>query len=200
MSSALSPATNKAIFLDRDGTLNVDKDYLHRIEDFEWLPGALQALRKLEKLGFLLVVLTNQSGIARGYYSERDFLELNRWMIGDLERQGIHVAKVYYCPHHPRAALAEYRVECDCRKPKLGMFERAIREMHIDVDRSYAIGDKLRDCAICQKTGCHGFLIGEKEPRDVIEKVKAGEYERIGYCGNLLECAERIALQTDRSP
>lgn len=191
-------AANRAVFLDRDGTLNADKGYLHRAEDFEWLPGALQALRRLEEMGFLLVVLTNQSGIARGYYEERDFLALNRWMLDDLQRRGIHIARVYYCPHHPRAAVARYRAECDCRKPKLGMFERAIRELRIDAGRSYAIGDKLRDCALCLQTECRGFLIGQKEPPDVIERVKAGAYARIGYCAGLPECAEKIARREER--
>lgn len=96
---------NKAIFLDRDGTINVDKKYLHKIEDFEFLPGVLDGMKMLQNAGYLLIVITNQSGIGRGYYSEKDFEILNSWMLGELESKGIHIARVYYCPHLPNAKI-----------------------------------------------------------------------------------------------
>ena len=172
---------NKAIFLDRDGTINVEKHYLYKIEDFEFLPGAIDALKKLQGAGFLLVILTNQSGIARGYYSEEDFLKLNTWMLEEFKRHDVLISKVYYCPHLPDASIEKYRETCECRKPKLGMFEQAIIEHKIDLGRSFAIGDKLRDCAICEKTDCRGFLIGTQEKVDVIEDVKAGKRRNICY-------------------
>ena len=183
---------NKAIFLDRDGTINVEKHYLYKIEDFEFLPGVVDALKILQKAGHLLIIITNQSGIGRGYYTETDFQKLNDWMVSTLKEQGVTIADVYYCPHLPDAQVVEYRKECKCRKPKLGMFEQAIIDYDIDLSRSYAIGDKIRDCAICESTPCKGFLIGDNEEPEVIDEVKAGKIERVRYAKDLVEAAGMI--------
>lgn len=148
------------MFLDRDGTINADKNYLYKAEDFEFLTGAVEALRLLQSHGFLLIIITNQSGIARGYYTENDFLTLNEWMLGRLKESGVSIAKVYYCPHLPDAKIPEYRKICTCRKPSTGLFEQAVKDFDIDMAGSFAIGDKLRDCAVCETTECRGFLIG----------------------------------------
>ena len=142
----------KAIFLDRDGTINVEKNYLYKIEDFEFLPGVIDGLKKLQDNGFLLVVVTNQSGIARGYYTEEDLKKLNEWMISTLEQSGIHISAIYYCPHHPEALNEKYRKKCDCRKPEIGLFLKAARDLDIDISKSYAIGDKIRDLQICSSS------------------------------------------------
>lgn len=139
----------KAIFLDRDGTINVEKNYLFEIEKFEFLPGVIDGLRILEAAGFALIVVTNQSGIARGYYTEEDYLELESWMEKRLYEEGIHIEKSYYCPHHPEGKVNKYAIECSCRKPKDGLFVRAIRENAIDYSNSFAIGDRKRDVEIC---------------------------------------------------
>lgn len=183
---------NKAVFLDRDGTINLEKNYLYRIEDFEFLPGVVDALKMLQQAGYLLVIITNQSGIGRGYYTEADFQKLNDWMVSTLRKQGVTIADVYFCPHLPDAQVAEYRKQCNCRKPKLGMFEKAVNEHHIDLAKSFAIGDKIRDCAICESTECRGFLIGNNEKSDVIADVKKGKRKGIRYADNLLECVSRI--------
>lgn len=188
---------NKAIFLDRDGTINADKQYLYKIGDFEFLPGVPEGLRLLQEAGFALIVVTNQSGIGRGYYTEEDFQKLNSWMLDTLEQEGIHIDGVYYCPHLPDAAVEAYRCECDCRKPALGMYRRAAEEHALSFRGSYAIGDKLRDCAVCQETGCRGFLVEHNEKPDVIEAVKRGEYPNVEYGENLLECAKRIAAMEE---
>ena len=111
-------AHNRAVFLDRDGTINEDRHYLYKIEDFAFLPGVVEALRLLQEAGFLLIVVTNQSGIGRGYYTEADFQKLNTWMLSELKHQGITVAATYYCPHLPDAKIPQYRKDCDCRKPR----------------------------------------------------------------------------------
>lgn len=183
---------NKAIFLDRDGTINVEKHYLYKIEDFEFLSGVVDALRALQQAGYLLIIITNQSGIGRGYYTEADFQKLNDWMVSTLKEQGVTIADVYYCPHLPDAQVVEYRKECRCRKPKLGMFEQAIIDHNIDLSRSYAIGDKIRDCAICESTPCKGFLIGENEKPEVIADVKAGIRDRVRYAKTLSEASDCI--------
>ena len=181
---------NKAIFLDRDGTINVEKNYLFRKEDFEFLPGVIDALKKLQEAGYILIIITNQSGIARGYYTEKDFEILNRWMLSELKNRGVIIAKVYYCPHLPDAEVAEYRRDCECRKPKLGMYMQAVRDYDIDFWQSYAVGDKIRDCAICEKTNCKGYLIGTNEKPEIIEQVKEGQYERIAYAKDLAEAVD----------
>ena len=183
---------NKAVFLDRDGTINVEKHYLYKIEDFEFLPGAVDALRQLQRAGYLLIIITNQSGIARGYYTEADFQKLNDWMVSKLKEQGVTIADVYYCPHLPDAEVEAYRKVCNCRKPGLGMFRQAVLDYNIFLSQSYAIGDKIRDCAICESTGCKGFLIGENEDPQVIKDVKEGRRERICYAKDLTECASAI--------
>lgn len=186
---------NKAIFLDRDGTINVEKHYLHRIEEFEFLPGAVEALRMAQNAGFRLIVITNQSGIARGYYRDEDFQALNSWMLKTLESDGVHIDGVYYCPHHPEARIPQYRMDCDCRKPKLGMFRRAIEDFDLNVDACCAIGDKIRDCSICETTGCRGFLVGNNEDPETIEQVRAGKYRNVMYEDSLLKAVERIISQ-----
>jgi D-glycero-D-manno-heptose 1,7-bisphosphate phosphatase len=138
------------------------------------------------------VIVTNQSGIARGYYTEDDFRKLNDWMLKKLKAADVDIAKVYYCPHLPDAEIAQYRMECDCRKPKLGMYEQAIKEWHIDVTQSYAIGDKIRDCTICKEGGCRGYLIADNEKEEIISEVKAGAVSGVNYAGNLLEAAKAI--------
>lgn len=183
---------NKAVFLDRDGTINVDKNYLYRKEDFELLPHTIEALRLLQNAGFLLVVITNQSGIARGYYTEEQFMKLNQWMIETFRTKGITIDAVYYCPHHPQAKIEQYRRNCNCRKPKTKLFEDAVRDLNIDLAKSFAIGDRLRDCSICQRSNCRGFVIGNTESLDIIQKIKSGDIINVSYQPTLLETAQTI--------
>lgn len=183
---------NKAVFLDRDGTINKEKNYLYKIEDFEFLPGVIKGLKSLQDAGFLLIVVTNQSGIARGMYTEKDFQKLNDWMIATLKEKGVVITQTYYCPHLPDAKNKTYRVDCGCRKPKLGMFSQAVADFDIDYGQSFAIGDKLRDCAVCETTACRGFLIGQNESEETIEKVKNGVYKRVMYAKDFSEAVKRI--------
>lgn len=188
---------NKAVFLDRDGTINVEKNYLYKIEDFEFLPGVVDALRELQRAGYMLIIVTNQSGIGRGYYTEEDFQCLNDWMISTLKQQGVIIADVYFCPHLPDAEVELYRKECSCRKPKLGMYQKAILDYNIQLSKSYAIGDKIRDCAICADTVCKGFLIGQNEKVEVIEKAMRGGFKNVRYATDLAAAASEI-LNKDR--
>ena len=183
---------NKAVFLDRDGTINVDKKYLYNIQDFEFLPGVLEALRQLQQAGYLLVIVTNQSGIGRGYYTEEDFHKLNDWMLKTLKGKGIIISDVYYCPHLPDAKVEKYHKECDCRKPNLGMYRQAVIDHNIDLSVSYAVGDKLRDCSICKSTACRGFLIGNNENEMIIEEVKKGLISNVSYAQDLLSFSKLI--------
>ena len=184
----------KAVFLDRDGTINVDKDYLYDQHEFDFLPGTISALRMLNKYGFYLIIITNQSGIARGYYSEDDYLKLDHWLKRELLDHGIKINASYYCPHlnGKEAVIEKYRKECDCRKPKTGLFMRAVTEHDIDLSNSYAIGDRLRDLSICMKSECKGYLIGSTESSEIINQAKAGKYNNIKYKNNLLQSVEDI--------
>lgn len=173
---------NKAVFLDRDGTINVDKNYLHKVEDFEYLQGVKEALKIFETLGYILIIVTNQSGIARGYYSEDDYRRLSDWMKSDLESDGIFLAGQYYCPHLPNAEITEYARECDCRKPNVGMFLQAIKDHDIDLDNSIAVGDKKRDLAICKNMlgrKMQGYLVysDEEKTDGNIHRIKGGLLE-----------------------
>lgn len=180
---------SKAVFLDRDGTINKEKHYLYKIEDFEFIPRCVEGLKKLQDLGYLIIIITNQSGIARGYYTEDDLNILNRWIVNELKKSNITISGIYYCPHHPEAEINKYRVNCSCRKPSLGLFFEAIKDFNIDLSLSYAIGDKIRDSAICEKSICRGYLIGHNESVDVISKVKNGIYKNIKYADDLYACA-----------
>lgn len=151
----------RAAFLDRDGVINVDHGYVYRREDFEFLPGVLAACAQLHRLGFALVVVTNQAGIGRGLYAEDDFRRLTDWMRAEFAAAGAPLAGVYHCPHHPEAALGEYRRVCPCRKPAPGMLLAAIRDLSLDPSRSVLFGDKSSDIEAGVAAGvAHRVLLG----------------------------------------
>jgi D-glycero-D-manno-heptose 1,7-bisphosphate phosphatase len=160
----------RAAFLDRDGVINVDRGYVHRIEDFEFVPGTLEACRELARRGWLLVVATNQSGIGRGLYTVQDFHALTDWMRARFERSGAPLAGVYYCPHHPTDAIDGFRIQCDCRKPQPGMLLAAARDLSLDLVQSVLFGDKCEDLLAAQAAGiAHRVLLGKDgrvHPRD----------------------------------
>ncbi len=153
---------HKAAFLDRDGVINVDRGYVHRIEDFEFVPGTLQACRELARRGWLLVVATNQSGIGRGLYTAQDFRTVTDWMRSRFEEYQAPLAGVYYCPHHPTEALGGNRIQCDCRKPQPGMLLAAARDLSLDLPQSMLFGDKCEDLLAAQAAGItHRVLLGK---------------------------------------
>lgn len=134
-----------AIFLDRDGTMNVDHGYVHEIDNFQFIDGVIEAMQELKKMGYALVMVTNQSGIARGMFSEDTFMQLTEWMDWSLADRDIDLDGIYFCPHHPEAVVEEYRQQCDCRKPESGMLLAAQKELNIDMAASYMVGDKIDD-------------------------------------------------------
>ncbi len=156
-----------AVFLDRDGTINFDRGYVSSRKQFEVIPGALEGMRRLRKAGYLLVVVTNQSGIARGYYTEKDYIELNRYMLDLFKSEGVIVDRVYHCPHHPDDG-------CGCRKPGAGMVRRALKELNIDLKKSFVVGDKESDMLLGEKLGMKRVMVGnERKKRKLFEEEKS---------------------------
>jgi D-glycero-D-manno-heptose 1,7-bisphosphate phosphatase len=182
-------AKRRAVFLDRDGTINEEKDYLHRVEDFEFIPGTAEAIRRLKEAGFLVIVVTNQSGVARGYYTLDDVAFLHDHMQRELETFGASVDGIYVCPHHPVEGVGEYRRECDCRKGRPGMLLRAAREHGIDLSRSYMIGDKIADVEAGEVAGCLPLMVLTGYGKTESAKISS---DRVRRFADLVDAADFI--------
>jgi histidinol-phosphate phosphatase family protein len=160
---AAATAPRPAVFLDRDGTLNAERGHLATPADLELLPGVSAALRALRDAGYLLVVLTNQPVVARGEASEEDVAAIHRRLEWQLGIEGAYVDRIYICPHHPDGGFAgeraDLKIACACRKPGLGMFEQACRELNIDTGRSWMIGDQTRDIELAKRAGLRSVLV-----------------------------------------
>jgi D-glycero-D-manno-heptose 1,7-bisphosphate phosphatase len=150
---------HKAVFLDRDGTINVEVQYLSQVKDFQFIPGVPWALKCLKEAGYLLVVVTNQSGIGRGLYDEAALDTIHSHMHEDLAKFGASIDACYFCPHHPEHATGDYRQECGCRKPLPGMLQQAALDLDIDLAASFMIGDKLADVEAGLAAGCTSLLV-----------------------------------------
>ena len=162
---------HKAVFFDRDGVLNVDKAYLYKIDELEWIDGALESIAYLTQSGYLVFVVTNQSGIARGYYTVAEMEKLHRYMTETAAVSGGKIEKFYYCPHLPEGSVAEYAVDCACRKPKPGLILQALAEYDIDADKSFLIGDKKRDVEAAEAAGIKGYLFAKGNLLDFIRTI-----------------------------
>ncbi|MGL5206914.1 MAG: D-glycero-alpha-D-manno-heptose-1,7-bisphosphate 7-phosphatase [Acidaminococcaceae bacterium] len=160
---------DKAVFFDRDGVLNVDKDYLHSVEELEWIDDAKEAVAYLTGKGYTVFVVTNQSGIARGYYEVEAMQHLHEHMAAEIAEAGGKITKFYYCPHLPTGKVEEYAVECDCRKPKPGLILQAMSEYPVCKAESFLVGDKKRDIESAEAAGIRGYLF---EGGNLLEFVK----------------------------
>lgn len=148
-----------ALFLDRDGVINVDHGYVHRAEDTLFIPGIFELVRAANQNGWPVVVVTNQAGIGRGLYSEATFHTYMQWMRDQFLAQDSHLDHVYFCPHHPTHGYGVYAVTCDCRKPAPGMLLQAIAEHGIDASQSVMVGDSSKDAAAAQAAGVKRFFL-----------------------------------------
>ncbi|MCX6297361.1 MAG: HAD family hydrolase [Bacteroidetes bacterium] len=143
----------KAVFLDRDGVINFERGYTHRLEDFVILPDLIEVLKFIQKKGYLLIVVSNQSGIAKGLYKQSEVEILHKFMVDEFTKNGIFISEIYYCVHHPDIS------KCICRKPDSLFVEKALARFDIDEKKSYFIGDKERDTEAAEKAGVKGILI-----------------------------------------
>lgn len=150
---------NRALFLDRDGTINIDVGYPRDFSQVTIYPSSFEAIRKVNEAGFRVVVVTNQSGVGRGFLSEDDLASLHQKMTSALAAGGARLDAIYYCPHHDQAVDPRYRVECDCRKPRPGMALRAARAFDLDLAASYMIGDKVEDVQFGLAAGAAPILV-----------------------------------------
>jgi D-glycero-D-manno-heptose 1,7-bisphosphate phosphatase len=172
---------NKAAFFDRDGTLNVDIHYLYRSEDFVWTKDATAAVKYCNDNGYKVIVVTNQSGVARGYYTEEDVQRLHAWMNQELAAENAHIDAFYYCPHHTEGTVAAYKAACGCRKPSPKMVNEACADFQVDKARSFFIGDTASDmqCAanagICGQLFAGGSLLASVRTAEIKVSGKIGE-------------------------
>lgn len=149
----------KAVFLDRDGTIVVHEPYLSSPNQLKLLPNASHGIRLFKEYGYLIIVITNQSGVARGFFDEKRLTLVHRKLMDMLEDEGVVIDDLYYCPHHTEGIIEHYKVDCDCRKPKPGMILDAARKYHIDLTQSLMIGDSETDMLAGKNAGCRCVLI-----------------------------------------
>lgn len=149
----------KAVFLDRDGTINEEMGYINHPSRFKMFNYAAEAIKKLNEIGLKVVIITNQSGIARGYFDESLLNEVHKNLVSELKKDGAIIDKIYYCPHHIHGTVEQYKIECDCRKPKPGMLKMAENELNISLTESYLIGDRYNDIHFAQENGLKAILV-----------------------------------------
>jgi len=178
----------RAVFLDRDGTIIEDIGYLDECSKIRFLPRVSEAIKLLNENGFKVMVTTNQSGVARGYFTEETVREINRYIQESLAKQGALIDKTYYCPHHIEGIIKGYSKECHCRKPNPGMIEEAVREFGIDLENSFVIGDKISDIEAGHRAGCKTILLAgedplnnEKEIASMPDYIAADLYEAVSW-------------------
>jgi D-glycero-D-manno-heptose 1,7-bisphosphate phosphatase len=163
---------HKAVFLDRDGVINSDRGYVSQWYQFEFLPGVVTAMAQLQALGYRLIIVTNQSGIGRGYYTEGEFAALSTQLIDFLADHNIALTAIYHCPHHPTEALGGYKRDCDCRKPRPGMIIRGINDWQLEPKVCALVGDKLSDIEAGQGAGIgHLFRVDKTADHDGVTAV-----------------------------
>lgn len=163
-----------AVFVDRDGTLLEEAGYLDRLERVVFFPFSIDAIRLLNRAGFAVVVITNQSGVGRGLYEEAFVIRTHEMLAARVAEGGGHIDGFYYCPHHPAADIEAYRIDCECRKPAPGMLRQAAADLAIDLSRSFTVGDKWSDVQVAQAAGASGILVRTGYGRDTESAPRAG--------------------------
>ncbi|HPF14384.1 MAG: D-glycero-beta-D-manno-heptose 1,7-bisphosphate 7-phosphatase [Planctomycetes bacterium] len=192
--------SRKAVFLDRDGTLNREVHYLADPDRFEWLPGVLDALHALQAGGWALVVVTNQSGIAQGLVEVDDLDAIHARMRTELASAGVTLAGIYSCPHHPHIGRAPWVHACECRKPAPGMLLEAQRDLDLDLAESWMIGDSLRDLQAGWAAGCRSILVRTGKGREQEAQLKEPLERPAWVAEDLLQAAQIVLAQVAPAP
>lgn len=181
-----------AVFLDRDGTVNIEAGYIHELENLNLIPGAAEAIRSLNQHKIPVVLVTNQSGPARGYYPESWVHQLHERLVQLLAAEGAHLDKIYYCPHLPDGSVAAYSGPCACRKPEPGMLLTAAQELELDLSRSFMIGDKATDVEVGQRVGAKTILLTSGYGQQVLDGTYQHPVTPDHICDTLLEAWQDV--------
>ncbi len=183
------------VFLDRDGTINYDAGYVNDVDNFIIYPYTPQAVRMLNEAGYLVIVITNQSGLGRGFFNEDTLDEIHTYMVRALKQQGALIDGIYFCPHDPNAKIEKYKAVCTCRKPETGLIEMALKDFNIDKNRMYFVGDKHSDIMAGYKSGCKTIMVKTGYGKgDLIHKSSKWEVKPDMIADTLLD-AVRFILQ-----
>ena len=181
---------NRAVFLDRDGVITQEPPhYAHELSQLKLIPKSADAIRLLNENGFVVIVASNQAGIAHGYYREEDAILFHQAMKENLAKEGAYIDAIYYCPHHPEAKIERYRVDCNCRKPKPGMLTRAESELNIDLKQSFIVGDKLSDIEAGKRAGCKTIMVRTGQG---VEELKSNEIDCDYVANDLHDAVQHI--------
>ncbi len=187
----------QAVFLDRDGTVNEEINYLNKVEQLKLIEGAAEGIRMLREAGYKVVIVTNQAAIARGYLAEADLPLIHAALENMLAERGAALDAIYYCPHHPTAGVGAYKIDCECRKPKPGMLRKAAADLDIDLQASYVVGDKLSDLGAGEAVGCRTILVRSGYGREVEQGL--AENARPDFIADDLAGAARWILSQRRN-
>ncbi len=181
------------VFLDRDGTINYDAGYINDVDNFVMYPYAAQAIRMLNNSGYLVIVITNQSGLGRGFFNEKTLEEIHNYMISSLKQQGAVIDGIYFCPHDPNAKIEKYKAVCSCRKPETGLVDMALKDFNIDKSNMYFIGDKYSDIMAGYKSGCKTIMVKTGYGKgDLINKSHKWEIKPDEIADTLLDAVKFI--------
>lgn len=181
------------VFLDRDGTINYDAGYINHVDNFIMYPYAAQAIRMLNKSGYYVIVITNQSGLGRGFFNEETLDEIHNYMVQSLKEQGANIDGIYFCPHDPNAKIEKYKAVCNCRKPETGLVEMAFEDFNIDKSKMYFIGDKHSDIMAGHKSGCKTIIVKTGYGKgDLIHKSHKWEVQPDKIADTLLDAVKFI--------
>ena len=185
---------NKAIFLDRDGTINFDTGYINKVEDLEFIDYAILGLERMQSLGYQLIIVTNQAGIAKGKFTEEDYFAFRNEMHRRLKEKRVIISAEYFCPHHIEGTIEKYKIDCDCRKPKTGMLERAAKEKNLDLKKCWVIGDTSSDILAGKNAGCRTIQVLTGNQRNLLGGVIRGADLAGSLEGQVLEHMRQAAL------